>query len=247
MSIFVTGDIHGSHDIGKFADNELLNSGMLTKSDIVVILGDFGLSWSDGDTTQDEYDRRWLKWLSKKPWTTLVIDGNHEAFDRLYALPVVDFMGGRASQIYDSIWWLRRGEVYTIDGCKCFTFGGAYSVDKARRTPGKSWWPQEIPSEEEFQYALQNLERHGWNVDYVFTHNCPESVRQTLPQTDIWMYKGADAVTEMLETIKQKLAFKHWYFGHYHRQTNHPDYPDPDVDARFTALYYDVLPIDGCH
>src|ERR1700690_1788246 len=144
--IFVTGDIHGTEDLGKLDGNKVLKG--LTKEDYLVILGDFGLIWG-GDL---KWEQRWLKWLSDRQYTTLFVDGNHENFDLLYSYPVQDFMGGKASQIQDSVWWLRRGEVYTINECKCFPFGGALSIDKHWRTPGKSWWPQEIPSEAEFQH-----------------------------------------------------------------------------------------------
>ncbi len=103
----------------------------LTKEDYLVILGDFGLVWG-GDL---EWEQRWLKWLSDQEYTTLFVDGNHENFDLLYSYPVQDFMGGKASQIHDSGWWLRRGEGYTINGCKCFTFGGTLSIDKHLRIP----------------------------------------------------------------------------------------------------------------
>jgi hypothetical protein len=41
-----------------------------------------------------------------------------------------------------------RGEVYNIEGNSIFVMGGGYSLDKDFRTEGVSWWPQEMPSEE---------------------------------------------------------------------------------------------------
>ena len=41
------------------------------------------------------------------------------------------------------------------------TFGGAYSIDKYMRKPHASWWPQEMPTDEEMKEANFNLERHG--------------------------------------------------------------------------------------
>jgi hypothetical protein len=74
-----------------------------------------------------------LEWLSKQPWTTLFVDGNHENFPRLYQFPVKDFHGGKAAQINDKIWHLKRGEVFEICGKKIFAMGGATSVDKDQR------------------------------------------------------------------------------------------------------------------
>lgn len=242
--IFVTGDTHGAQDLRtRLEGNKILKG--LTKEDYLVILGDFGLVWG-GDIA---WERRWLRWLSEREYTTLFVDGNHENFDLLYSYPVQDFMGGKASQIHDSVWWLHRGEVYALNGCKCFTFGGALSIDKDLRTSGRSWWHQEIPSEAEFQHALDTLEKNNWNVDYVFTHTCPERIRRMLPQLPLTfsrlsLLKGTDAVNEMLEIIREKLEFRHWYFGHFHMDL---DIVSPlGVPDKFTSLYWQVRRIDPC-
>jgi hypothetical protein len=252
--IFVTGDTHGAEDLrARLEGNKILEG--LTKEDYLVILGDFGLVWG-GDM---EWEERWLKWLSDQEYTTLFVDGNHENFDLLYSYPVQDFMGGKASQVHDTVWWLRRGEVFTINGCKCFTFGGALSIDKHLRIPstagykhlGASWWPQEIPSDAEFKHAVDTLEKNAWHVDYVFTHTCPERIRLRLPQLPIndyipatMPYKGTDMVNDMLETIRGKLEFKHWYFGHFHMDL---DIASPfGGKEKFTTLYWQVRRIDSC-
>ena len=40
-----------------------------------------------------------------------------------------------------------------------------------------SWWEEELPSEEEYQTARANLDRAGWEVDYIITHCCPTSIQ----------------------------------------------------------------------
>jgi hypothetical protein len=240
--IFVTGDIHGINGLHKLDGNKTLEG--ITKNDYLIILGDFGLVWGE----DADLEQRWLEWLSRKEYTTLVIDGNHENFDRLYSYPVQDFMAGKASQLHDSVWWLQRGEVYEIDGCRCFTFGGASSVDKDYRVPGKSWWAQELPSEEEFQNGMANLEKNGWKVDYVFTHTCPTRIRRMLPQPPAKdsaqaerLYNGTDAANEMLEIISRQLTFRRWYFGHFHMDL---DIMSPlGKDEKFTALYHQIMKI----
>lgn len=76
--IFITGDLHGDHDIHKFSTSVFKLQKELTRSDYMIICGDFGLIWAN--TSAERY---WLKWLDSKPWTTLWIDGNHENFDLL--------------------------------------------------------------------------------------------------------------------------------------------------------------------
>ena len=53
---------------------------------------------------------------------------------------------------------LKRGQVFDLDGLKFFTFGGAQTVDKDNRTPGKSWWTQEKPSQQDYVEGFKNLE-----------------------------------------------------------------------------------------
>ena len=54
-----------------------------------------------------------MKWLSEKPWTTLFVDGNHENFDRLKNYPITEEWGGKVQKIYDKVYHLMRGEIYT--------------------------------------------------------------------------------------------------------------------------------------
>ena len=109
------------------------------------------------------------------PYTVLFIDGNHENYDMLAEYSVSSWNGGKVQFISDSIIHLMRGQVYSIEGNTFFTFGGALSYDKDRRSPHESWWPQEIPTFEEYEEALENLSKVNNTVDYVITHDCPTS------------------------------------------------------------------------
>lgn len=254
MAIYVTGDIHGAKDIAKLQKTAFTEGRFLTKNDFLVILGDFGLVWHPAHGAhlphrntlrQDSIQTRalgeeeyWLSFLSAQPWTTLFIDGNHENFDRLHAYPVCDFFGGRASRIHDTVWYLRRGEVFQIDNKTCFVMGGASSIDRQWRTPGLDWWSQEVPSPEDFAKARHNLSCHGNAVDLVFTHTCPESVKRRLPLSDMGKASKKkdihDHTEGMLEGIAAgDLQFKHWYFAHFHI--------DALVNERFTSVFHKIL------
>lgn len=126
--MFVTGDLHGYEDISKLNSKRFPANKHLTKEDYVIVAGDFGLVW---DHQQDEL--YWRKWLARKNFTTLFIDGNHENFDLLNSYPVEQWNGGKIHKINDSILHLMRGQVFSIHGLKVFTFGGAQSHDKAYR------------------------------------------------------------------------------------------------------------------
>lgn len=204
--IWITGDTHIPIDIKKLSTDNFPEQKQMTKEDYVIICGDFGGVWDH--SAEEVY---WLKWLNQKPFTTLFIDGNHENFPLLYSFPEVEFYGARAHKIADSIFHIMRGQVFEINGVKIFTMGGASSHDKEYRKEGKSWWQEELPSDEEYNEALKNLDKNSWNVDLVITHCAPDSI-----QKEVADWYEHDKLTNFLEIVKQYLIFKKWYLGHYH-------------------------------
>jgi len=209
--IFITGDIHGEMEVNsRFATKRFPYGKTLTKEDFVIVAGDFGLIWSnDPENRTEKYH---LKQLQERAWTTLFIDGNHENHTRLQDLPIEEMWGGKVGVVREGIYYLRRGEIYTLYGKKIFCFGGALSWDKDGRTPYVSWWPEEIPNHKEMEYALSNLDRHNWDVDYVITHTIPNTLVKVVG------LKGdkKDATCDFLDHIESKIKFKKWFAGHMH-------------------------------
>ena len=218
--LYITGDTHGNFDrILKWTEITNLNK----DKDFLFILGDFGYIW---DNKRTSFEKDNLDFISCLPFTTLFIDGNHENHERLNSMRVVNFSGGKAHKVYDSIYHLMRGQVYEIAGKRIFTFGGANSIDKHLRTEGISWW-----KEEEFNYceantAYENLNKIGWEVDYVLTHSAPFSIRDKLFESN-----KPSSTERMLEAMLRNIKFKRWYFGHYHI--------DKKMD-NFTAMYESI-------
>jgi hypothetical protein len=95
------------------------------------------------------------EYLRNLPMTVLFADGNHENFAALNSYPVEEWNGGKVHIIEPGIIHLMRGQVYLIDGKKFFVFGGAYSMDRPWRTLGSTWFEEELPSEEEYEEALE--------------------------------------------------------------------------------------------
>lgn len=124
--IFITGDIHGSHDIHKFSTSLFPMKNELSRSDYMIICGDFGLVWSNSAE-----ERYWLKWLDSKPWTTLWIDGNHENFDLLKEYPIEDWHGGRVQKITENIIHLCRGNVFELEGRIIFALAELRAMTKS--------------------------------------------------------------------------------------------------------------------
>lgn len=251
--IYVTGDCHG--DWHRFSSNVFPEQKEMSKNDYVIVCGDFGI-WHD---TSEE--RWWLDWLNDKPFTTLFVDGNHENFDRLYSeeFPKTSLYGGTAQPIRDSVIRLCRGEVYTIDSHKIFTFGGASSHDikdgivepddfpsrreliehcrrldnefKLYRVNHMSWWDLEMPTQEEMAHGLDVLKNHDNTVDFVISHCCPQHIASVLSHG---LYKP-DYLTSYFNDISTKIKFKKWFFGHYHT--------DAQINQQYIALYSQILRI----
>lgn len=245
--IYITGDCHS--DVRRLSVDSFYEQKEMNNQDenFVIILGDFGLVW-DQDV-ESKMEKWWLNWLENKPFTTLFVDGNHESFDRLYQYPVKEWHGGKVHEIRPHVLHLCRGEVFDIEGKKFFAFGGAASHDiydgildpddfetyddfkdtwerwkkngKMFRVKGISWWEQELPSEEEMQNGINNLEKHSWKVDYILSHSPSASVIALLGHG---LYKQ-DILTKYLEDIRSKTEYKRHYCGHMHinKQLNDKD------------------------
>lgn len=232
--VYVTGDCHGN--FLRFYEDWFPDQQFLTRDDTVIVLGDFGL-WHN---TKSE--RRNLDWLASRPFTLVWVDGNHENFDRLYSdeFPTVDFRGGKAHRIRENVYHLQRGQVFEFDGKRFFAFGGARShdiwdgivepddfeneellqkhlaaLDKdgcVYRVNHRSWWSQEMPSEQEMEIGLQTISKYDNQVDFIISHCCPQEVASILG------FYERDPLTTYFHEIADKASFRRWFFGHYHTE-----------------------------
>lgn len=231
--IFVTGDTHGELEINqRFSKKWFPRQKELAKEDYVIICGDFGLVWNGSNT-----EKYWLDWLENKPFSTLWIDGNHENYDMLNEYPIEKWNNGKVQFIRPSVIHLMRGQVFTIDGCRLFTMGGARSHDidggilepddpdlkrkkktlnqlgRSYRINHISWWEEEMPDEVEFEEGYLNLASFDNKVDYVLTHEAPAYTKALL---EIKPAEERDPLAEYLQKIKETVEYRKWYFGHHH-------------------------------
>ncbi len=226
--IYITGDKHG--DFRSLSASKFKEGKNLTKNDYVIILGDFSGLWYPVGHPKYNKDQYWIKWLEDKPFTTLFVDGNHENFDMLENLETVNLFNGNVGKVSESIYHLKRGEVYQIDGNKFFVFGGAQSTDQDERQLGKTYWKQEIFNEEEKKNAKKNLKKHNYDVDYILSHTCPSMIVDLFVDSSDDHYKRRlDPVSIFLEELFYDVIFYKWYFGHFHKNI--------EINDRFEVLY----------
>lgn len=181
-------------------------------------------------------------------------DGNHENYDRLSAYPVTEWHGGKVHRIADNILHLMRGQVFEIDGARFFTFGGASSHDidagildpdfvAKRKKPDReralyrvnrvSWWVEELPSEEEQEEGLHNLEKYQYQVDCILSHCAPSTVQDIVSRG----FYRHDRLTDYLDRVKELCDFKIWFFGHYHA--------NEWIGKKFVLLYDKIVTLAG--
>ena len=226
--IYVTGDIHGDYERW-YKPEYQINS--LDTSDILIVCGDFGHEYY-GDKEENEI----LDELEEKGFMILWCDGNHENFELLEEFPIEIWNGGKVHRIRKNILHLMRGQVFEIVGNIIFVMGGGYSRDKHLRKEHESWWKQEMPSEEEYMEACNNLKKHDYCVDYIISHAAPETIMDMYyPKHD--GEKQLNIFLEWVVTVVDAMQLKHHYFGHIHR--------DKDISKKQTVLHYDVRKLVG--
>ena len=214
--IYITGDTHGEFD-RLFDFCHRFGS---SREDTMIILGDAGFNYYGG-----KRDRNTKKAVSDLPITVFLIHGNHEK--RPSSIPTYHTTEWRDGQVYmedeyPNLLFGIDGEVYDLNGLQTIVIGGAYSVDKHYRlVNGWGWWPDEQPSDEIKQKVEKALTSRNWKVDAVLSHTTPlkyEPVEVFMSWVD---QSKVDKSTEIwLDSIEDRLTYRHWYAGHYHTEKN---------------------------
>lgn len=226
--ILVTGDIHGTQDIGKLQQFFYYQGDDYTKEDYLIICGDVGVCGFSSQASEETQ-----RFLSSLPVTILFVDGNHEHHPDLNDYPEEEWNGGKVHMIADDMIHLMRGQVYEIDGRTFFTFGGAFSVDRDNRVEGLTWFPEELPTEEEYQEGWANLKRHNMQVDYIISHTAPTEV---VAELGFGGDEEAEYQTDEFQRFADGVTFNHWFFGHFH--------VDEDVEDVYHCLMDRVVDLD---
>lgn len=222
--IFITGDTHG--DLSRFRKKELKK---LRKTDALIICGDFGFVW-DGSNAEQKL----LKWLGKRKYSVLFVEGVHENFSQLEKYETESWCGGMTRKISGNLRQLMRGQVFNICGKRIFTFGGGRSEENDSYlndddTEARLRWRQEIPTEEELAEGMRNLERCGFTVDYIVSYEPPAKISEfmELGKSD------RSHVNTYLDQVREKTDFVRWFFGRHHVNKLIP----PKFQAVFDGIF----------
>lgn len=215
MKVGVAGDWHGASRWAVETLDLYADAGVTT----VFHVGDFGI-WPG------EHGRRYLQavtaTLRENGQHLYATPGNHEDYDQIGAVPVtVRDEYGPIQWITERVALLPRGHRFTVGGRRAVSLGGAPSIDRERRIPRISWWPQEALTREQVDTVVA-----GGHADLMFTHDSPDIPLATRAVADIvttpylgassatmeWVTQGRRLMTEAVLAVQPLLLFH----GHYH-------------------------------
>lgn len=213
MRLLVCGDTHGN--LGHFV-RHLLPAATDENVDAIVQVGDFGYTWPGDHGRFEAVDDA----LRARGLTMYWVDGNHDNYTDLRQRGI--FESDKPEPMTDNITYLPRAARWEWDGVSFMSLGGAISIDKARRTKGLSWWPDESLSYRQIECAVA-----GGPVDVMLTHDCPKGVRPLEKylesETARWgvPYKTEFASTQhraALATVTDAVTPALLVHGHYHHR-----------------------------
>lgn len=119
----------------------------------------------------------------------------------------------RASRYYLGDWGYSEKD-------SLFWIAGAFSIDRAWRTPMETWWPDEELSYPELADAIMLYEQV--KPKYVLSHEAPAAAASILLAKLMGPYFTAKAdcansrTSVALQTMLDLHQPKEWVFGHYH-------------------------------
>ncbi len=157
-------------------------------------------------------------------------DGNHEDHD---SLP--HDTASEPVEVAPRVHWVPRGTTLEWAATRLLFMGGAVSVDQFSRFPGKTWFPDEIPSNGQWQRAFA-----ATDVDVVVAHDTiPGMPVSGLPALSIpWsIRRRASDHRKRLASLQKSLKPRLWVHGHWHQRKT-----ATLSDTRFESLGHDRGP-----
>ncbi len=195
MKILVVGDIHGN--FGKL--NSLINK---QKPDILFLLGDVAIFWN-GKNYMDE-----IKTGNTKVYFLMGNHSDHDYAEEHYGRNFIEPI-----EITKNIYYCGIGSSLQVENKTILFAGGADSIDKQFRLPGRTWFQQEYFNNKDYNFIMNNYANQ--KIDIIMSHSCPASMAYHLITFRNEKYN--DPSYAGLEELLDYFHPKKWYFGHFHK------------------------------
>jgi hypothetical protein len=208
MKVAIAGDWHGNAYWAEITVPKIAAQLEDQPFRVIYHLGDFGY-WPG--KFGKGYRVRLEKILAENDAELQFLDGNHENHKLLIKQAENDC--NMLVTISDHIYWMRRGYRFTLDGKVWLIMGGAASVDKSYREENVSWFPEELITDEQRDYAIA-----GGHADVMLTHDRPSKAPITFPHSN-WPDKDlaiSQAHMEKLQDIVDHVKPAFLMHGHEH-------------------------------
>lgn len=205
MNFLFVGDTHGDLDFVE----EMARKAAEHNATIIQV-GDWGFVWPNGNQI-----KKLSATLRAHRVTMRFIDGNHDWHDELNRL--AGYVR-HAVELEPNVIYQPRGSTYEHDGTKFLFMGGAPSIDKGNRTPGKSWWPTEYITDEDMAVALLHEK-----CDVLVTHDAPDFPAGFMPRDGFGgdtsfrakSKRSMDNIWRLRDHLKPSLHMHgHWHHAH---------------------------------
>jgi len=207
--IGVAGDWHGNTAWATRAVRKMAALLPAAGPRVIVHLGDFGIWPGPGG---QEYLARLDAALAEAGAELCFVDGNHEDFTQLARLEAGP--DGRP-RVTERIFYLPRGHRWRWHGRDWLALGGAVSLDRAGRTEGTGWWP-----EEEITVRQAGAVMEAGPADVMVTHECPAGIEHTFPLPPPWWSQAdlrrSDAHRSLLREVVLAVRPRWLMHGHLH-------------------------------
>lgn len=207
MRAFIIGDTHGFLELIQRARKIALKQ----KCDCIIVCGDFG--WWPKWINKDKSLHMFLSLVTEqKKIPIYFVDGNHEELPDLFSYPIRE---DGLRELGPALFHIPRGNIVDIFGAKIFGYGGGHSIDRAFRTEGVDWFPEEVPTYAECDKAITNLEETD-ELDLIITHDIPTELKFRMFPKQYAYNTVPEQLSQFIEPCMKFPKDINWFTGHYH-------------------------------
>lgn len=198
---------------------------------VIIHTGDFAYSNKGTFGGADNFLHKVNRELIKQDMFIIAIRGNHDEPDLYRKFDGNPVDGLPFTQMRERIFHAPDGTVWEYNGVKFLFLGGAFSVDRAFRIEGKSFWLDEVTDADALARSMMLPEQ---SIDIMVTHDVPAGIhlgfvdRARTPLA--WDIPGAEMHRQPLGDVMKRVLKEGGFSiaGHMHARQDEQFRVAPD-------------------